>query len=339
MPIRLIDVFLPQQYEKAVDGALEDRAVLGRWRETQSGGLVHIQVLVETPQAEGVLDGIEHSLVGVKDFRIVVLPVVASIPRPEPPPQGPASQGTNDKKAKQKPPLRISREELYAGILQTVNVSPVFIVLVILSSVVAAIGLLRGSPAVIIAAMVIAPMLGPNMALSLSVTLADLPLAVKAIRAEVAGTAAALAFSVLAGLLLNVDPSAAEVASRTHAYLGDVILALASGVAGALAFTTNQATWLVGVMVAAALLPPLVTGGMLVAAGRWREAGGALLLFLTNVICVNLAAVGTFVLQGIRPRTWWEASKAKRATRIALFLWGGMLALLVTIILLWQRHS
>jgi len=334
MPIRLIDVFLPEAHADLVNSALEDRKIMGVWRETPSEGLVHVQVLVETIHAEGVLDDLERCLAGVKDYRIVIMPVVASIPRPEPPKD---QEKRQQEKRHERPALRISREELYAQIQGMVQLTPIYMVLVILSAIVAAIGLMRDSPAVVIAAMVIAPMLGPNMGLSLSAALADWPLGVRALRTAVVGIVTALLFSLLAGRVIGVNMSAVEFSSRTQASLGDVALALASGIAGALAFTTSAATWLVGVMVAVALLPPLVTCGMLLGRGHWTPASGALLLFLTNVICVNLAAVGTFVAQGIRPRTWWEASKARRATRIALAIWGAMLVLLVILILLWQR--
>jgi uncharacterized hydrophobic protein (TIGR00341 family) len=335
MPIRLIDVFLPQEHVHLVEGALEGRDIIGFWTETPSDGRVHAQVLVATQRAEGVLDELQQRLVGIKDFRIVILPVVASIPRLK---EGDAQVAAPEKERK-KATLRVSREELYAQVSNTVKLTPVYVVLVILSSVVAAIGLNRDSPAVVIAAMVIAPMLGPNMALSLASTLADWALAARSLKTLAVGTAVALFFSVLAGRLAGVNLAAVEFASRTQASLGDVALALSAGAAGALAFTTSAATWLVGVMVAVALLPPLVTGGMLLGAGELSGALGAMLLFVTNVICVNLAAIGTFAAQGIRPRTWWEANKARRATRMALAIWGALLALLVILILLWQRFG
>lgn len=91
-------------------------------------------------------------------------------------------------------------------------------------------------------------------------------------------------------------------------------------------------------MVAVALLPPLATAGMLAGAGYGRLALGAASLFLTNVTCVNLAGMLTFLAQGIRPRTWWEAKNAQRATRIAMGFWVALLAVLLIIILLvWQQ--
>jgi uncharacterized membrane protein len=112
------------------------------------------------------------------------------------------------------------------------------------------------------------------------------------------------------------------------------VLALAAGSAGALAFTSGVPSVVVGVMVAVALLPPLVVAGLLAGAGHWMPAAGALVLLLTNVTCVNLAGVVTFLLQKVRPRTWWEADRARSSTRLAVAVWILMLAVLLALILL-----
>jgi uncharacterized hydrophobic protein (TIGR00341 family) len=147
-----------------------------------------------------------------------------------------------------------------------------------------------------------------------------------------------LVFSVLLGFIFTVTPDIPEIASRINIGIGDIVLALASGSAGALAFTTGVSATLIGVMVAVALLPPLVTYGMLLGAGYFHEAFGAMLLMFTNIICINLAGVITFLAQGIRPITWWEADRAKKATRIAITLWVLLLLTLTTVILLSQRR-
>jgi uncharacterized membrane protein len=142
---------------------------------------------------------------------------------------------------------------------------------------------------------------------------------------------------VIIGALMHVDPALPEVASRTRAGLGDISVALASGCAGALAFTTGVSAALIGVMVAVALLPPLVTFGLLLGGGHPALAMGALSLFLVNLFCVNLAGVTTFLVQGIRPATWWEKNRATKATRIAIALWAVLLAVLVGLILLFRK--
>lgn len=81
----------------------------------------------------------------------------------------------------------------------------------------------------IIGAMVIAPVLGPNVALSFATTLGDISLSKKAIKTITIGVLAALVSSFLLGIIQNVDPEIPELVSRTEVSLGDVILALAAG--------------------------------------------------------------------------------------------------------------
>jgi hypothetical protein len=64
---------------------------------------------------------------------------------------------------------------------------------------------------------------------------------------------------------------------------------------------------------------------------------GALSLFLMNLICVNLAGVTTFLVQGIRPAIWWEKDRAAKATRIAIGLWAALLVALGGMILLLRK--
>ena len=124
---------------------------------------------------------------------------------------------------------------------------------------------------------------------------------------------------------MEVDPELAEISSRTVVGLGDVVVALAAGSAGVLAFTRGISAAIIGVMVAVALLPPLANLGLLLGSGYYPLAFGAFVLLVVNVICINLAGVVTFLTQGIRPRKWWEEKKAKRAIRIAISIWLGLL--------------
>ena len=175
------------------------------------------------------------------------------------------------------------------------------------------------------------------MALALATTLGDLTLLRHALLTALAGIATAIVLSVILGVMLQVNPASPEIASRNAVGLGDIVVALASGSAGALAFTTGVSTTLIGVMVAVALLPPLVAFGLLLGGGYPALAMGALSLFLMNLICVNLAGVMTFLVQGIRPATWWEKGRAVKATRTAIVLWAALLAGLIGMILLLRK--
>lgn len=90
-------------------------------------------------------------------------------------------------------------------------------------------------------------------------------------------------------------------------------------------------------MVAVALVPPLVTSGMLLGSGYPAKGFDAFLLVVINMICINLAGVATFLVQGIRPINWWEAARAKKAARMTLLVWSTLLAALVLLLYIKYR--
>ena len=335
MALRLIEMVLREKDGDDVRALLTECKVLEHRQIRSADGEVLVRILLDAEQSEKVLDLLEKRYSNSEGNRVVILPVEATLPRaqaePEPETQPAASEPPPPE---EKPPERIGREELYEDIKNGARLSRVYMAMVALSTVVAAIGLNDNSVAVIIGAMVIAPLLGPNVALSLGITLGDLTLLRQGLLTALAGIATALALSMIFGVLLNVDPILPEMASRTWVGLGDVAVALASGSAGALAFTTGVSATLIGVMVAVALLPPLVTSGLLLGGGHPTLAIGAFSLFLVNLICVNLAGVTTFVLQGIKPTSWWEKDRAVKATRVAIALSVVLLVVLVGMILL-----
>jgi uncharacterized hydrophobic protein (TIGR00341 family) len=335
MALRLIEMVLPEKDSGEVRELLKEHNVLEHRQVRLPDGEVLVRILLDAEQSEAVLDLLEKRYTGGEGNRVVILPVEATLPRAEPEPA--AAPGQPSSESEGKPPERIGREELYEDIKDAARCSRVYLAMVVLSTIVATVGLRYNNVAIIIGAMVIAPLLGPNMALALGTTLGDLSLLRRALLAGLAGIGTAMALSVIIGVLVPVDPALTEVASRTRVELGDIAVALASGCAGALAFTTGVSTTLIGVMVAVALLPPLVTFGLLLGGGQPVLAMGALLLFLMNLICVNLAGVTTFLVQGIRPANWWEKDRAAKATRIAIGLWVTLLAALVSLILLLQK--
>jgi uncharacterized hydrophobic protein (TIGR00341 family) len=152
----------------------------------------------------------------------------------------------NEANAEEAPPQRISREELYEDIKDAARCTRVSMAMVTLSTIVAAVGLYYNSVVIIIGAMVIAPLLGPNVAVSLGTTLGDVTLLRRAVLTALAGIGTTMVVSVIIGVLLHVDPATPEVASRTGVGPGDAAVALASGCAGALAFTTGVSAALIG---------------------------------------------------------------------------------------------
>lgn len=332
MAQRLLKLYLPGGESQQVSDVLEENELLGIWLDRLEDDVLEVTLLTKDGSSESVLDKIERRFSSTDGYRLVLLPVAASLPR--------ANEDEDEEdsgeaeESEEKRAARISREELYHEALRGTELTRVYLVLVLLSSVVAASGMIRDNPAVIIGAMVIAPLLGPNVALSLATTLGDLALARRAVRIAVVGFLVALAFSAAVGFMFDNLLASAEIAARTRVDLSDIGIALAAGVAGALSFTTGVPAALIGVMVAVALLPPLVSFGMLLGAGLWSPATGAMLLFLTNIICVNLAGVGTFLAQGIKPASWYEARTARKAALASISLWLSLLLLLVGVIIL-----
>ena len=333
MALRLIEMVLREKDGAEVRELLKEHTVLEHRQIRLPDGEVLVRILLDAEKSEAVLDLLEKRYTGEEGNRIVILPVEATLPRNEPEPDTTPEQPPPEEKS----PERIGREELYEDIKDAARCTRVYLVMGVLSTVVAAIGLYYNSVAIIIGAMVIAPLLGPNMALALGTTLGDLSLLRRALLTALAGIAMTMVLSVIIGLVLQVNPASPEVASRDGVAPGDILVALASGSAGALAFTTGVSATLIGVMVAVALLPPLVTFGLLLGGGHTDLSMGALSLFLVNLICVNLAGVITFLIQGIRPATWWEKDQALKATRIAIVLWVVLLAALVGMILLLRK--
>jgi hypothetical protein len=129
-----------------------------------SDGEVLVRILLDAEQSEAVLDLLDKRFTGKEGNRVVILAVEATLPRPEPE----SVEAPEQAKPEEKSPKRISREELYEDIKDSAQCSLIYLAMVVLSTIVAAIGLYYDSVTIIIGAMVIAPLLGPNMALSLA---------------------------------------------------------------------------------------------------------------------------------------------------------------------------
>ncbi|MGD8862820.1 MAG: TIGR00341 family protein [Myxococcales bacterium] len=338
MALRLVEVLVPAEVGDAflsvVDGAGYD-APLAVMPED---GRLEYRLLVHAEHTGPLVDAIEKRFGNMQGFNLLILDVQAALPRRETESrsEADAEAAPPDAEAQQAPRLAgttgISREELYHDVLSLSTLDRTFIATVVFSTLVAAVGMLRDNVAVVIGAMVIAPLLGPNVALALATTLGDTTLLRRSATAGVAGVALAIALSVAMGAVLHVDPTLEAISSRTTVELSDIVLALASGGAAVLALTRGISSALVGVMVAVALLPPTVTMGLMAGSGRGTEMLHAGMLLLTNVICVNLAGVVTFLVQGVRPLRWWEASRARRSQRLAIAIWLGLLVILGALI-------
>lgn len=197
-----------------------------------------------------------------------------------------------------------AREEIYADIRSGTALTIDYLVLTFLATIVAAIGLIQDQVAVVIGAMVIAPLLGPILAFSFATTLGTVPLMLIALRALGAGLGVAVVAGVGLGFVVPFNGDSSLLDYSQELTLMTVVLPLASGAAAALLVAGGQTSGLVGVMVAAALLPPLSAFGLLLGNGDTFEAIRAFATVVINIAAINLAALVVFRIKGIRPRDW-----------------------------------
>ncbi len=283
-----------------------------------------LRVLVDADNAQPVLDALQGVFGSDPQARILLLPAEGILPRPaESSPEAAAAAREV-----------ATREELYNGVERGARLDANYLLLVVLSTVVAAVGLMEDNLAAVLGAMVIAPLLGPNLAFGLGTALGDRPLIAGAVRTNLAGLATAFACAAFIGWIWPANLHSQELMARADVGLDGIVLALASGAAAVLSLTTGLSTVLVGVMVAVALLPPAAALGLFAGGGHWRLAGGAALLLAVNVVCVNLAATLVFWVRGVKPRTWLEKRRARESLALSIALWAAILAVLVAVILL-----
>ncbi|MDA7433451.1 DUF389 domain-containing protein [Synechococcus sp. AH-601-N10] len=161
----------------------------------------------------------------------------------------------------------------------------VFIVLSIGAGLIATLGLLADSPAVVIGAMVVAPWIMPLRAAAFAVLFGDIPLLSRSLRTLMLGVLATTVLSILLGKLAGLPQFGSEVAARTSPNLLDLGIALvAGGLATYAKLRSDAVSSLAGTAIAVALVPPVCVMGLLLSNAYWEEALGAGLLFATNLL-------------------------------------------------------
>lgn len=321
--MRIIEVVTDHGHVDTLRGIAEQQDVLDIWvGHNDEDGRCSTRLLVRPEKQQAVIDALQSLLSTAENTRLLVLPVEATLPRLE---------EDNPEEEKQNTVTR-SREELYQKIVTGAKLDSNFMYMVIMSTIVAAIGLLEDNVAVVIGAMVIAPLLGPNMALAFATTLGEGKLLWLALKANIAGLFTALVLSILIGFIWPLNFDSHELMIRTDVGMDGIVLALVSGAAAVLALTAGLSNSLVGVMVAVAILPPTATVGLMLGSGHYQYALGAALLLAVNIVCVNLSSNITFLLKGIKPRTWYEKKKAKQSKIILIAFWFVVLIVLAMVV-------
>ena len=188
--------------------------------------------------------------------------------------------------------------ELRAASRPSIN----YFVLIAASAVIATLGLLLNSPAVIIGAMLVAPLMSPIVSSGMAIVTGDIQMLRSALSATLQGVLLAIFLGIVSTLISPLATATSEVLARTRPNLLDLLVALVSGVAGAYAIGRKEVgAALPGVAIAAALVPPVASIGIGIALGSLPVALGAALLFTTNLVAIIFSSAVIFLLLGMRP--------------------------------------
>jgi uncharacterized hydrophobic protein (TIGR00341 family) len=225
MSMRIIEIVVSKEHlDMVLQVTREPEVVDARSMPSSESGATVVRVMASMTQCQTLIDKLHGILAGEK-HHIVLLPTLAVIPEPAP-----------EEKPSEKPqPSTAAREELYNEVAGGTTIDSTFVLLIIFSTLVAGIGLVKDNIAVVIGAMVITPLLGPNLAFAFGVALGDHVLMGRALRANLMGLTIAIGVSIIAGILLPLNLNSHEIISRTAVDYDSVALALAAGAANLLA--------------------------------------------------------------------------------------------------------
>ncbi len=208
-----------------------------------------------------------------------------------------------------------------------------YLILVALSSTIATLGLLSDSPAVIIGAMVVAPLMSPILAIGLATTTGEKKLLKDALLTLFVGALLSIVISVILTWIndelpfISLHQIPAEVMSRTRSSPVDLTIAIAGGLAAAYAVTRPKlSAALPGVAIATALMPPVCAVGIGLALQNWQVASGAGLLFITNTVAIAFASGLVFLARGFSKEQRFSEAK------ISASLWVSTALVLILLI-------
>ncbi|GAB3665434.1 TIGR00341 family protein [Halopiger thermotolerans] len=312
--MRLVEILVPNEKREAVEETLEDEGLDFTLVEEESreDPSVVITFPLPAPAVESILDKLRET--GIEEDSYTVVVEAETV----------VSEGYDELEQQYaQNTARISREEMQSQAKDRTPQFSTYLVMTIMSVVVATAGLLLDSPAVVVGSMVIAPLIGPALGASVGTVINDRALFRRGIKLQAIGlgasvaTAAAFAFVVrttgLVSPMLNIY-EISEIEGRLTPDFLSLAIAIGAGVAGAWTLTAGTSTALVGVMIAAALVPPLGVVGIGIAWGLPAVAAAAGILVLVNMLTINITSLAVLWYKGYRPDTWFQQDEARVTT-------------------------
>ncbi len=224
--------------------------------------------------------------------------------------------------AEDEDPDRIARDELVTSAADLAPSLGTYVIMTVVSAVVATAGLLLNSAAVVVGSMVIAPLVGPALSTSVGTVVNDREMFRRGVRLQILGILLSVLSAFLFAFLVryaNLVPPLADVTTipeiRERVAPDFLMLAIAigAGVAGAVSLTSGFSVAIVGVMIAVALIPPAATVGIGLAWGQPFVTLGSAVLTLVNFLSINLAALTVLWYKGYSPEQWLQRDTARKA--------------------------
>lgn len=339
MSLQLIEAYIPNKHFDSVDEKLRAHSYTSYWVSSESRDRMLVRILVDTDEVEEILNYLESVSNVVEGFETILIPVRTYLSRAT------INEDAEEKKEKEKEAdndekallLRASRHELITFVEKSSVTTLNYVLLIFLSAIVGTMGFIKDSDAVVIGSMVIAPLIGPVIAMAFSSILGDYKKLGKAALTTFIGIAIVVFITILINFIFHISTDTRQYIARTEVTLSDFFLALAAGGAGAIATLNRKAGNLVGVMVAVALLPPNIALGMSIGNQMWDLAFGSLMLVLVNIMCILLSAIILFSLTGIRPVRWKEEQRANVSRTLSIVFVSLIVLSLVAIIFLGEE--
>ena len=195
-----------------------------------------------------------------------------------------------------------------------------YIFMNVMSCGIAILGLLLSSPAVIIGAMLISPLMGPIMLMGFSLAILDLAALRQAVISLAIGTAVALATAFVIVFISPLTEITSEILARARPNFFDLLVAVFSGLAGGYAVIHRKGETIVGVAIATALMPPLAVTGFGLASGEFEIAGGAFFLFMTNLLAIALSVTMLARFYGFGERHSPQHARWQNALIVGVFV-------------------
>ncbi|MHA1785790.1 MAG: TIGR00341 family protein [Candidatus Helarchaeota archaeon] len=220
---------------------------------------------------------------------------------------------------------RIAVEEIYNDILKNATFSLNYFTFIIISAIIAGIGLISDNAAIVVASMVIAPLMGPILATSYGWLIKDRLLIRESLKTELIGFMIAISIGFILGgsvaifvpEFVNQGNLPKEIIIRGEfsviGVIFNIIIAISIGIAVGFSLTAGISSSLIGIAIGASLMPPIVNIGICILLGQYIYAGNSALIFLINFICIVMVAYVVFRIKKVRApiRTWaaWRGPK------------------------------